>query len=179
MINPILATYNRATPDQIIRGICWYMDGYNTISEIADSCSLSVGKVAAVTAHLSPRLQWTTNVRAAYFLCAGMGRRSGIMNRSYNMAMSAFLSEDPLSTLNGPKVQSFAQNLLLRDMNRVTVDVWALRAAGVPDLDIKRKGSYTKVEEAYQQAAQKLDILPAHLQAVCWIVTKESWKRGK
>lgn len=179
MFRNIEATYNLGTPDQITRGLEWYLRGNLILRDIQEETGLSLEMIAAICAHLSPRISWTANIKGTWCMALDLPILSGIMARSWDMALIARRSSDPLSTLNGPKVSAFAGNLLLMDMNRVTVDVWALRAAGVGELDIKRKGAYEQVEAAYQEVADKLGIAPARLQAIVWIIVKENWKRGQ
>lgn len=178
MVNNIEANLSLATPNQVNSGIEWYLRGNLILRDIQEETGHSLNHVAAAMAHISPRLSWTANVKGTWAVCLGLPTLSGIMLRSWNMAANALNSSDPLATLNGPKVKNFSKNLLLLDMNAVTVDVWALRGAGVAELDIKRKGTYEAVERAFQEVARNHNLLPAHTQAIVWTVVRDNWKRG-
>jgi hypothetical protein len=174
MIKNILATYALATPTIIEDGTLWYATGNAIISDIAANTGYSVERVATVMAHLSPRTMWSRNVLACERVCQDFDKPSGIMGRNWDMAYNALRSDNPLATLNGDKVKRFAANLL-GDTESVTVDIWAVRcAAGAKweTVNLKHKGVYSAIERAYQKAATKLGIEPAHLQAITWIVVR-------
>lgn len=96
-----------------------------------------------------PGMSWLVSVCVTRILSL-----VGSWGRSWNMAADALNSDNPLDTLNGPKVKAFAANLL-GDTTQVTVDVWAIRAAcqdRSDEVNLSHKGVYAKIEKAYQDA---------------------------
>lgn len=78
-----------------------------------------------------------------------------------------------IAQVTGPKVSSFYANLC-GDLQRVTIDVWAARVAGVADSDMSHLDGnrYAHLERAYQVVAKDIGFAPAELQAICWIVVR-------
>jgi hypothetical protein len=79
----------------------------------------------------------------------------------------------PAKVLRGPKVSAFWLNIC-GNLDVVTVDTWAVRAAGITDdreaqLTLNRKGGYERVAAAYQDVAREVGVLPAELQAAVWL----------
>lgn len=62
-----------------------------------------------------------------------------------------------LAVTYAPKVRAFYRNLM-GDLDHVTVDVWAARAAGVDPANFR-----------YRRAAQLSGVAPAELQSVVWV----------
>lgn len=172
----ILAVFATATAGQIADGKAWYPSAIETLAELAPKWD--VARRAAVCAMLSPRTTWKENTngvrkfyRDAYAgfslapIVAGVGR-----NREKAWATAV---DGNVARVSGPKVSAFNANLN-GDFQRVTIDVWAARAAGVPEsqmdhLDGKR---YRALEAAYKAVAASLFFAPAELQAIVWIVQR-------
>lgn len=75
----------------------------------------------------------------------------------------------------GPKVNSFAANLAGDYGSIVTIDAHAAQVALADVLFNKSLpwSPYACIARAYINAAKRIDVAPAHLQAVCWL----TWKR--
>lgn len=178
MVARIVETFHRATPTDIEAGTRWYDDGQTMVDELAVRANVTREHVAAVMAHLSPRTRWARTVTGTYSLILTGVPGEGHMTRNIERAQAALKSNDPLSTLHGPKTRRFARNLL-GDREAVAVDVWALRVALGPtsDVDVQnvnltRGGRYAAVETAYRAAARELGVDPTTAQAVTWIVAR-------
>jgi hypothetical protein len=176
-----IGTTTRATTDRIIQvwesanatnredGAQWYPLNRQIILELAHDYYVDEATAAAVVAHLSPRVQWNRCLLGAAVLS---GRRPvGIMGSTIARAQQALSSDDPLSTLKGPKTRNFAANLM-GDLEAVTVDVWALRVAfgERDDLDkiIGRRGVYEATAHCYTLAARRIGVTPSTMQAATW-----------
>ncbi len=176
-VDRIVATFNLATPEQAREGAEWYADGGSLVDVLADVGSMTREHSASVIAHLSPRTSWARNVSGAWELITRGLAYPGILPANVRRARLAIASDDPLSTIHGPKTSRFARNLL-GDRNAVTVDVWAARTAlGTMDkrtieITLKRVGVYDALEYAYQVAARRLGVDPVECQATCWIVER-------
>lgn len=169
-VKRILLVFDRATAAEIGAGSTWYSDANRICADMTRN-GHSIETCAAIIAHLSPQLQWNRNILAAWAMVNGEARLPGVMNRSWNMAHSARLSSDPLATLNGPKVKSFAANIL-GDHEAVTLDTWAMRVAGLDYAGLSRSGIYEAVANCYRIAASKRGVEPSTMQAVTWVVMR-------
>jgi hypothetical protein len=175
----IVATYLRATPDQIADGAAWYADGESIITALSAESGYSVEHVAAVVSHLSPRTTWSRNVYGATMLVT-TGTAPTCIGANVDRARRALESDAPLDTFGGPKTRRFARNLL-GDRTVVTVDVWAARVAfgdvvDNPEQALSRVGVYDAVEHAYVLAAARLGVDPVSVQATTWIVARNGRK---
>ena len=179
MVDRIVRTYDRSTPEQREDGAAWYGDGESIIRDLSARSGYSVEHVAAVVSHLSPRTTWSRNVYGATMLVT-TGTAPTCIGSNVDRARRALDSDAPLDTFGGPKTRRFARNLL-GDRDSVTVDVWAARVAfgdtvANPESILGRKGVYDAVEHAYRLAAARLGTDPVSVQATCWIVIRNGRK---
>jgi hypothetical protein len=189
-VDRIVKTWQRATPSDIEAGVNWYgRDAADLLDGLVNVGARSREHAAAVVAHLSPRTTWTRNVAGAYAMVSAYrkgeatsgeafaaGRAARCMERNVTAALQALYSDDPLATLNGPKVKRFAWNLL-GYREAVTVDVWAARVAIGETTDDPEKvlgwaGVYDAIEHAYRLAARRVGVDPTTMQATTWIVAR-------
>lgn len=169
----ILDTWARATDADKESGALWYAEGEGIIDRLAAQAHRSREAVAAVVAHLSPRTRWARNIAGATSLIL-TGRAPGCLSANVERAIRAMGSNDPLATLNGPKVRRFALNLL-GDRDHVTIDVWGAKVALDRDnaeMLLSRAGAYEAIEWCYQVAALRAGVDPATMQATTWIVMR-------
>jgi hypothetical protein len=174
----ILATFRAATADQVVEGKRWYPQASSTLASLAQGVPLD-SPVAAICAVLSPRITWQSNlegvrrilqaIRCGSSVCPTVAGVRVNVDRAWKIATGEGSSAD----VSGPKVSAFYANLC-GDYQRVTIDVWAARAAGIDEahhthLDRYR---YVYLERAYQVVAAELGFAPAELQAICWIVVR-------
>lgn len=173
-VDNILAVWDRATPAVREAGATWYGEAREAALTLAAQSGRSLDCAAAVIAHMSPRTTWARNVAGAAAVLL-TGEAPGCIGANVARALAAVESDDPLSTINGPKTRAFAANIL-GDTDAVTVDVWALRiATGTHTADEKilsRKGGYATVAAAYREAAALVGVSPATMQAATWIVAR-------
>lgn len=178
----ILATFRSATAAQIVEGKQWYPLAQRTLSELATTSNVVIlpKRLAAICAVLSPRITWQSNIegvrrilratRHDSRLCPTVAGLRANVSKAWDIANEVSGS---LELVSGPKVTAFYANLQ-GDYSRVTIDVWAARAAGVgiehmTHLDRYR---YVYLERAYQVVAKELGFEAAELQAICWIVVR-------
>ena len=174
----ILRTWDRANPSDIEAGARWYDEAGQLASDLADGTNWTRQDVAAVIAHLSPRTSWTRNVAGATAMVrSGDGdaaREVGCIGDNVDRAQSVLDGWDnPLDTfgVKAHKTRRFYANIL-GDREAVTVDVWALKVAGVTEQQLNRVGVYDALEHAYQLAARRRGVDPATMQATTWIVAR-------
>lgn len=172
----ILRTFDAATPAQIESGARWYDEAGDLASSLAHLAG-SREHAAAVISHLSPRTPWSRNVFAATALLTGGAREAreyGAMSSNVERAEASLEFADPIDSFgpSAPKTRSFYLNIV-GDREAVTVDVWALRVAGIEDdRTVKRVGAYDAMAHAYRLAAGRRGVDPATMQAVTWIVAR-------
>lgn len=182
-VNRIIATWNQATPSDVESGARWYGEDSSAILSgmvaAVNDVEFTREHAAAILSHLSPRTSWGRNVAGAFALVtngADAARELGCLSANVNRAVTAWASEDPLSTLNGPKTKRFAWNLL-GYTEAVTVDVWAARVAlgdsvEDPERVLSLVGVYDAIEHAYRLAARRAGVLPTTMQATTWVVAR-------
>lgn len=175
-VNRLVNVFASANADEFRSGMEWYANANAVAVEFGLHGGISTEHAAAVIAHLSPRIQWKRNIDAAAGLIIQGKRIPGVMSAPYGRALSSLSSDKPLETLKGQKISAFAANIL-GDYSRVTVDVWAMRAAfGDTNIEhekwLGRVGSYASVEHCYRLAAKRVGVTPAQFQAITWTVIR-------
>lgn len=167
------ATYTVADPAALEAGAAWYASGRREARRLARLGPPGFGPVraAAVLAALSPRAQWSVNLRWAERLITSYGAAEppAVSMRGHRAKAWRILhGADPDRELSGPKVRAFWRNLC-GDAEPVTVDVWAARAAGLDERELARRGSYERVAEAYRAVAADVGLAPCDLQGAVWM----------
>lgn len=172
VVRRILRTFDRATASDIERGATWYDEAGDIVTQLGPKVG---GReyAAALISHLSPRTSWARNIAGAVAIANGdmSDNPEGCIGANVKRARLALASEDPISTLQGPKTRRFALNML-GDREAVTVDVWAARVAGVDETALSLVGVYDAIEHAYRLAARRRGVDPATMQATTWIVAR-------
>lgn len=187
MIASILATYDEASRVQRLAGRCWYPNAGMMVRAIARATRTKPTRVAYALAALSPRNPWRWNVADtfAFALAAGTGgdmpsATTFMSNR--RRAWSALQGDGDPWISAAPKVRAFVA-AILGDLDRVVVDVWAMRVASDGRLSAVTKAQYGKVEAAYREAAVRRHEYPADMQAITWLVAQAdgrgSARRGR
>lgn len=206
VVKNILTMWDRATPANVADGAKWYgSDSLALVRDLSVLGGISPEAAASVLAQTSPRTTWSRNVAVATAIvqmwgmsvssglsaddrdaaCVTAGRACGGMLANITRALIALNAADrgecPIMTINGPKTNAFARNLL-GDRNAVTVDVWAVRIALNPgwsrgeddmsELMLSRAGMYQAVAQAYRIAANRRNVDATDMQATTWIVVR-------
>jgi hypothetical protein len=172
MVAAISATYARASSKDIADGRAWYPSVMARCHAMADDL-VPPGTVAAVISALSPRCQWAVNLRWAEATIAAF--RAGesdppAVNFPANRAKAwSALTLGP-DVIRAPKTSSFVANIR-GDTDAVTVDVWAMRAAGI-ERDSLSPLQYARIVSAYREVAATVGETPRDLQAITWCVIR-------
>jgi hypothetical protein len=135
--------------------------------------------VAGVVAVTSPMLRWSQNIKVAEAYCrqyqAGLPREEWVpaiyVGRS--MARAHLILQGDWTALSGPKVEAFFENLR-GNHDVVTVDTWMIRL-GLKSNEATPK-RLTLIVTACERVAAKLDMWPAEVQAIAWLVAREGPK---
>lgn len=178
-----------ATLDDLANGVAWYDRAYGMAQTIAAETwrkherGLTTRQCAGVIAALSPRCQWATNVSAARIMAhaaaagAPMPHCAGTLSNR-RKAWRIANGEDPDLVLGGPKVRAFFANIM-GDVESVTVDAWAARAAEgrwVEQAPTRRR--YELLAETYRRVARKRGMAARDVQAAVWTVFRRTNARA-
>jgi len=128
----VLAWYERATPEQRAAGLRWYDDARALCAEMGALYGVELPVVAAVVAALSPRCRWERNILDANNLIeaftAGRDMESVSVQTFGANKRKAWAFLERRDWHNGPKTTAFVDNIANPASERVTVDMWAVRA---------------------------------------------------
>jgi len=172
----------RANAKQWADGRAWYADAYAEAEAIGHASGVGTVRAAAIIAALSPRNRWTRNLADALNVAMARGAADHdacgtFMQNVYKARMIAcdWESNPWDSILRGPKVRAFVANVSGTDPSAVTVDVWAVRAVTDGQRHAPRNDAdYAAIAEAYRIVAAEYGERPCDLQAVAWLVARES-----
>lgn len=184
MVRNILKAYKRATPEQAIAGAQWYSEAHAIAGAIHDDINAG----AAMLAVLSPVLSWEKNVAAAIVAAKPRGTRpAGTLTGSWSKARAARRKGAKLDAIvKGEKVRAFWVCIATdgQDPFAVCVDRHAAAIAVGFFLDGKDASravsgkNYTRIADAYRDAAARVGVTPATMQAVTWVVWRETpWRQ--
>ena len=169
--------YSRATLEQIQEGTTWYERAHNEAKLLSQVFDIPLPKVVGVISALSPNNKWKRNLHDAWNLletpcittkcCTFTKQRQ----KALDILNGSGREAEILSILKGTKTLTFFTNILYySDSQSVTVDMWAYRSVNV---EPKQK-YYKQVQQAYQNVAKELNLIPHQLQAVVWGVVRGS-----
>ena len=177
-------TFQAATDQDILGGLVWYADAHAFAFDLARATDTDLVTVAAVIAALSPQTRWEANKVAATELLKNGTRAAGMLVSNHERALRVLRAgqHNALSALqikgdeSAPKIAAFARNIL-GDTTRVTIDVWATRAAlgawdSVPLLS--RVGMYDAIADQYRFVAAEYGMSAPDFQAIVWIAARGS-----
>lgn len=172
LVENILSVFGRATPLDYVEGLTWYPRAHELAKEIAPTLEMGAGVIAA----LSPMMGWERNAFLARESFA-TGKAFGGLGKNVAKAQAIIDGSDPLIVLGGDKVTNFYQNILTAGNSGVTIDRHAYDIAlnKVHGKEKRRIGKrvYREFSEAYVEAAKHIDILPAELQSITWLVWRK------
>ena len=187
MTRRIMRWYDQATPEEIEEGISWYAMARREAIVIAARYGITYEQAAAVIAVLSPNVKWENNVQSAHRACewyarfGALARIPGYCGYGANVVKADRVLSGDIDAVSGPKVVAFF-NAIMGDMSTVVVDIWAARAARSKDR--LKATMYTgsgempgaierrAMQKAYKNAAAKINVEPAHMQAIVWVVIR-------
>jgi hypothetical protein len=168
-----------ATAQDLADGLAWYDRARQMAEAMSAETGISVRHCAGVIAALSPRQQWGTNVAGAWRMLRAAGEGEGepiVAGLSANRAKAWRIAqgEGPDAVLSGPKVRAFYANIL-GDVDAVTVDIWAARAAeGRENPHAPERRRYRLLSESYRRAGERRGMCPRDVQAAVWTVYRRT-----
>ncbi len=178
IIANLIDVFAQSTEEDIEQGAAWYPNARDIMAQWSRMYDVDVRTVAAVTAAISPQLDWLRNLQTAEDVIARRPIRfGGALNSNVDKARR-ILRDSATDTLayfaHGPKVANFARNLQGAD-NYVTVDGHATQA-GLADATVAVRLPWTVYNifaDCYGTAAKYTGWKPASFQAIVWV----TWKR--
>lgn len=176
MTRNILNVYRRATDAQVEAGMSWYGEAHDLALEIAHG---DVWRGAGVIAAFSPLTPWWRNVELAVTSFRTGVARTDTLGNSSRAAQRIIDGEHPNYVLNGDKTRAFCENIALNGISdNVTVDVHAFSIAHnkpIPSSKIKMgKTLYREIAECYSRAAKRENVMPTQMQAITWVVWRDT-----
>lgn len=174
----ILETLERATPEQYTAGLNWYGAGYDMAYEMVKGTGYSVQQALGVLAAVSPRMPWEQNVKLAQKILDARGElERGCLFTNLRKANRILAGSDPFEELTSQKVRAFFECFLHRGQTDIVcVDRHALAISygyEITDTRMNEK-TYRRIAEEYRAAAREAGLPAAVLQAITWIVWRES-----
>jgi hypothetical protein len=157
-----------ATLAQTEAASVWYFEAQEVAEDVAENMGASLEIGASIVAAFSPRERWSTNVAKA--LAFSMNKPVSGLSNNLRMAQNAM--SYGFDALKGQKTNAFAR-AIAGDTDAVVIDVWMMRAAGMPT-DSPNKSQYREVSQAVRNVAAEFGITPRTAQALIWIIVRGS-----
>lgn len=175
-----LSTYfDLATAEQIKGGKNWYRNANNICRKLSTD-NYTPEQVAGVISALSPRNKWERNIEDADTVLSAVAK--GLLPEDIKVCtfntnkFKAFEIAKGKRTINknSRKTYAFIRNIAYLDPERVTVDVWHLRACFGKTIDTgltpKR---YDIIEKITLEEAHKVGLEGYEYQAIVWEVVRD------
>ena len=171
--------FDLASQDQIESGKHWYYNAHDICTELAGS-KYTPEQVAGVISALSPRNKWERNIIDAGTVLRAVN--DGLLPEYVKVCtfntnkFKAFEIAKGNRTITdvSRKTYAFIRNIAVLDPDRVTVDVWHLRACFGKTIDTgltpKR---YDIIEAITLDEAKKVGLKGFEYQAIIWEVVRD------
>jgi len=175
--NSIESHFLRSNDVSIGEGMQWYANARAKAVRLSEALDIELSIVCGVIAALSPRNKWNRNIEDTISILRKGDKATvatfGANKRKALKILESDGSREAIETiLNGRKTVSFFTNILFPFKNdRVTIDVWAIRAAGVDKKSVTKK-QYSIIEGCYRKIAHEKGILAHQLQAIIWCTVR-------
>ena len=167
--------FNLATDEQIADGLLWYKEANAFCIETAKRFNVSSSLVASVVSALSPRNKWKTNLKDTISVLEavskGLGPNDIKVSTFHTNKFKAFalVNGQTEITSESRKTYSFVRNVGQLDPDRVTIDVWHLRACFGRTIETGvGKLAYDQLERLTINKAKKLGLKGFEYQAILW-----------
>lgn len=163
----------------------WYADAYAACQRMSNEHTVPVHVVVGIVAALSPRMEWTANLRIAERMLASGGTlERGALYVMLAKARDIYAGVDPLKVMTAPKTANFYRAIMSRGADGVVIDRHAIDVAtNTRHTDATRPAltpkQYAAYADCYRRAAVILSdelgipLSPSAVQALTW----ESWRR--
>ena len=173
--------FNIATDEQIKDGLKWYKEANEFCVETGKEYGFNPDVIASVVSALSPRNKWKTNLRDTITVLKAVQRDLSPtdvkVSTFHTNKFKAFALVNGLTEITNEsrKTFSFVANVGNLDSNRVTVDVWHLRACFNQTMGSIGKLAYDQIELLTIKKAEKLGLKGYEYQAIIWGATQANF----
>lgn len=180
-VDNLVTWFDKSTAAQRTAGRSWYPLAGDLALVMASG---DIRKGAGCIAALSTNAEWSANLTLARHAINGSPRG---MSKCLAEVVRILAGEDFSDVLSyNVKRWNFAWNIC-GDMDKVTVDRWAIRAATGEDVALgstkpRKDGTsqyadnYAIMVDAYRQAALICGETPADMQAIVWVAIRDASK---
>jgi hypothetical protein len=171
----LVEVYDATSEETRTLGGYWYPAAWEHAHAFATAHNVTPWTAAGVIAALSPRAQWSVNLRWAEEVLAAY--RDGAsepptvgLPLSRERAWSIVNGATVLEVLGGDKTRAFF-SAIIGDDEALALDTWAIRAAGLdrPSLTPRQ---YEDLAAEYRVAARACGETPRDFQAIVWVATR-------
>lgn len=172
---------SQVTSQTLEEGKNWYKDANKYCQELSIEYNKTFRQVVGILAALSPMKEWGVNKRQTrqfleFQTCGTFGRQINKSLEMYDCIVAELDAQKAdkfiMMTLNGMKTKSFYHNIVYPSTSRmITVDTHMLKLSDWTYMDDKK---YQVIEQAIQEKADSIDMLPLELQAILWLQIKNS-----
>lgn len=174
--NNLRAFYNDATEDEKQSGRSWYSKAHQWCVKQSINYGFTTEQVAGALSALSPRNKWERNKFDTEAIMHALRNNENIdevkvctFTSNKDKAVQILRGERVIEE-SSPKTYSFVRNIAELDSNRVTVDVWHIRACfnkmrEIPNLTDYR---YKQIERATLKVAEEFGEKGYEFQAIIW-----------
>lgn len=184
-IRTLRRLYASTDADTRAMGRTWYAEAQAEARRLAREAAPGIGMVraAAILAVTSPGTRWGQNVKVAREAIAAHANgataadaaRVAIANGSYpanaRKVGMLLLGAHPASVVSGPKVTQFFR-AICGDPAAMTLDRWAIRAAGFSDDPWPSVRLRRELCRAYERAAELSGESARDFQAITWLAIR-------
>lgn len=187
MVENILVVYNSASADQIEAGTNWYREAYVVAHSLAFQYGYSAEQAAGVIAATSPLMSWAANKRIAESILASKGTLTdGYLKKNLEKANSILNGTSVWDAIRANKTRAFFECILYNGATDIVcVDRHAYGiACNERERSTQRNLSFTDkqyagIAEAYRDAARRVGVSGAVMQAITWVVWRRIyWSEG-
>ena len=179
----LIDRYMQADPSMRNRGRAWYGEARRACTSIARDCGIALDRVAAVMAITSPdaklvqNIAWTRAACEAYRDGAPLTAGRYPKDQIPKVAGALDQRKNPGYFVRGPKVSAFYRSIM-GDTTCLTIDRWAVEAAGGDRSKVPGKTLRGVLTAAYQLAAANCGESVRDFQAIVWIQARETTARS-
>jgi len=166
--------FNLSNDQQITDGLNWYKAANTFCIETAKQFNTTSSVVASIVSALSPRNKWHTNLKDTINVLNAVKNNLGPTDikvstfHSNKFKAFAIATGKTEITNESRKTYSFVRNVGQLDADRVTIDVWHLRACFGETMGSIGKLAYDQIESLTIRKAKRLGIKGFEYQAIIW-----------
>lgn len=169
MIDRLLTHWREADAETRRAGRHWYDSAEAEARALAAELPRGLGTVTAagILAVLSPRAQWSVNVRWAWAIARDPDAEVSMPGFRAKARAMATGRRASATIIRGPKVRAFWR-AIAGDRDAAVVDVWMLRAMGIATPTVS-PAQYERCAEALREAARRVRVPTRDFQATVWM----------